>query len=152
EGKVSRTKVGRPGRSSGAGHTLRVANSPQEPRLCNGLRSRAGTGDWSQYRHVQCAECGAAPAASLSIPGTVGDVVERGSESKPSRRQDGLCERRTVAASKQELRGHGGLRSCFRYADNAPRGGTDRGTYQCRQDLTQLVSLARRSALARPQL
>ena len=80
-------------------------------------RSHTGAGDWRQYRNVQRAECGSAPAASLSIPGAVGDVVDRDSESEPSRRQIGILECRTVAEPKQELRGHGGLRSCFRDAD-----------------------------------
>ena len=82
------------------------------------------------------------------VPGAVGDVVERGSESEPSRRQVSILECRTVAKPKRELRGYGVLRWCFGDADECRQGGTD----QRRQDLTQLVSIARRSALARAHL
>ncbi len=106
---VPRTMGIRPGRNDSAGHTLRASDSPQEPRLYDDRRSHTGAGDWRQYRNVQRAEYGSAPAASLSSPRTVGDVVERDSESERARRQVGISECRTVAEPKQELRGHGRL-------------------------------------------
>ena len=72
----------------------------------------------------------------------------RDSEPEPARRQVGISECRTVAEPKPELRGHGCLRWCFRDADDRRQGGTD----QCRQDLTQLFPVARRSTLARAHL
>ena len=56
------------------------------------------------------AECRSAPAPSVSVAGTVGDVVDRGSDAELSRGQIGALGCRTVAESKSELRGHGHLR------------------------------------------
>ena len=81
-----------------------------------------------QHRDVQCAECRSVPAASVSIAGAVGDVVDRGSESEPSRGQIGLSECRTVAEPKPELRGHGRLRSCLATLTARGRGGTDQSS------------------------
>ncbi len=46
----------------------RTSHPPQESGVYDGRRSHAGAGDWRQHRDVQRAECGAAPAASLSRP------------------------------------------------------------------------------------
>ena len=45
-----------------------------------------GAGHRGERGSVQRVERGSVPAASLSIPGAVGDAVERGSESKSARR------------------------------------------------------------------
>ena len=94
------------------------------------------------------AECRSAPAASVSVPGAVGDVVDRGSDSEPSRGQIGTLGCRTVAESKSELRGHGHLRCRVHDADGSRRGGTDRR----RQHLPQPASTPRRPARAGAQL
>ena len=108
-------------------------------------RGHTGAGDWRQHRNVQRPECGSAPAASVSVAGTVGDVVDRGSDAEPSRRQIGTLGCRTVAESKSELRGHGHLRCRVQDADGSRRGGTDRR----RQHLSQPALTPRRPSRRR---
>ena len=124
------------------------SHPPQESGVYGGSGGHAGAGDWRQHRHVQRPECGAAPAASVSVPRTVGDVVDRGSGAEPSRRQIGSLGCRTVAESKPELRGHGHLRCRVQDADGSRRGGTDRR----RQHLSQPALTPRRPSRAGTQL
>jgi len=83
------------------------ANPPQEPRLYDGLRNCTGIGDWREYRHVQRASHRPASVAPVSIPGAVGDAVERDSVSERPGRQVGLLGCGAVAVSKQDVFGHG---------------------------------------------
>ena len=90
--------------------------------------------------------------ASVSVPGTVGDVVDRGSDAEPSRGQIGSLGCRTVAESKSELRGHGHLRCRVQDADGSRRGGTDRRRQHLSQPaLTPRHPSRRRDVAFRPK-
>ena len=129
-------------RRGAPGSPVRGPHPPQKPGFCDGRGSHTGAGDWRQHHDVQRPECRSAPAAPVSGPGAVGDVMDGGSDSEPSRGQISAWERRTVAESKSELRGHGRLRCRVQDADGSRRGGTDRR----RQHLAQPASTPRRSA------
>ena len=96
-----------------------IPHPPQESGVHDDRGSHAGAGDWRQHRDVQRPECRSAPAPSVSVAGTVGDVVDRGSDAEPSRGQIGALGCRTVAESKSELRGHGHLRCRVHDADGS---------------------------------
>ena len=120
-GDGNRARPARPpgARVGAARRAVRTAAAPQESGVHNGRGRHTGAGDWRQHRDVQRPECGSAPAPSVSVAGTVGDVVDRESGAEHPRGPIGTLGCRAVADSQSELRGHRHVRRHVQNADGS---------------------------------